>query len=175
MKILNDHKNTQIARLGVLYSGLKPEIRLYFPIYLFRRLVYALLLLQFADYPWIQALSSTAIAVITLCYLLISRPYLSYMTLLSPVIAETSASSTLILVSLFLLISKDSNTGKRVGQAVIGVVMSGVAACAVIAVVQLIATGKEVVNTFRRIKAEMKAAEGKTGQTERYRRGKIAF
>ena len=175
MKMLNDHKNTQIARLGVLYSGLKPEIRLYFPLYLFRRLVYALLLLNCSDYPSIQAISSTVIAILTLCYLLVARPYLSHMALLSPVIAETSASSTLVLVSLFLLISKDSSIGKRVGQAVIAVVMSGVAACAVIAVVQLIATGKEVINTFRRIKAEMKAAEGKAGQTEIYRRGKIAF
>lgn len=35
MKTLTDHKNDKIAGLEVLYSGLKPGIRLYFPLFLF--------------------------------------------------------------------------------------------------------------------------------------------
>lgn len=74
MKLLMHHGN---KRISVLYSGLKPGIRLYFPLYLFRRLVYALVLLLFGNYPAPQAISSALASTSTLIYLLSYRPYTS--------------------------------------------------------------------------------------------------
>lgn len=168
MKLLMHHGNKRISGLEVLYSGLKPGIRLYFPLYLFRRLVYALVLLLFGNYSAPQAISSALASTSTLIYLLSYRPYTSRTAWLSPLLAETSASLSLCLTCLFLVVPKDSNVGKRLGQAVIGVVGEWLL---VLAVGELVVCGKEVVTTFRRIAAELKA----NGQTERCRRAKSVF
>lgn len=162
IRLLGNGKKKQVTGLGVLYAGLKPDVRLYFPLYFFRRLLYAVILLDFANYPAFQAISSTFISSVMLTYLVTTRPHASLAGLSSPIIAEITATSSLALVSLYLLIPPSSYYGKRVEQAVLGVVLGGVGACGLLALCQLFATGKEVVTTFRRIAKELKSARFKS-------------
>lgn len=170
IRMMGSQRKAPISGLGVLYAGLKPTIRLYFPLFLFRRLIYAVILVELGDYPALQSISSTIMACSMLIYLLVARPYIGLAALSSPIIGEATASSSLFLVSLFLLVPVKSVYGKRLEQAVLGAVLGGVLACGLLALCQLLATGKEVVTTFRRIAKELKAVRVKSTMKKQVQR-----
>ena len=120
--------------------------------FLFRRLLYALVLVFAFDYPYLQAALISLSAFLLFLHYVLFRPYISLFTQIAAGIQESVTFLTMLICSLYVL-PLSSEVSNYLATLAVGLIVGGVILCGVVSVAETVTNGYKIWMEYREKRA----------------------